>query len=533
MKLAGKMMFVVTLWSLLTAASIASQLVNDAAIFPGNAPVVTQLYDFVYDGIGTSGYSHGKNLYSELIQGADGNFYGTTLNGGDSGCSDGFGIEGCGTIFKITPAGVQTVLFNFPYDANTNTAVDGIYPTGGLVQGKDGNFYGTASAGGNASFGGNGCILGCGTIFKITPSGQFTLLHQFTGVGGVPAEGASPTARLILGSDGKFYGTTNTGGSIRYGVSNMGTIFAITPSGAFTTLHTFDTVDGLDGANPYDGLVQGKDGNFYGTTYFGGTDGVGTVFRMTKAGVISILHSFVQPSHLVFPDGAYPLAALVQASDGNFYGATSTGGQAVGSNGTAFRISAQGSFTKLDDFDPTTTSSYPQGGMIQASDGNLYGTTVNGGPSDCFCGNVYQLTLSGTLSQLTSFEDVNNGRWPLSVPLQAANGRMYITTSRGPSLTVHDGGGAVVQIDNGFPKPKPSILSFNPKSGKVGTSVTISGNNLIGAGKVTFNGTSATFTVHATSTITAIVPSGATSGPIKVTNAGGTATSAGTFTVLP
>jgi uncharacterized repeat protein (TIGR03803 family) len=495
-------------------------------------PIVTELYDFVYDGIGVSGYSHGKNLYSELIQGADGNFYGTTINGGSGGCADGFGTEGCGTIFRITPAGVQTVLFNFPYDSVTNTAVDGIYPTGGLVQGRDGNFYGTASAGGNASFGGNGCILGCGTIFKITPSGQFTLLHQFTGTGGVPAEGASPTGRMILGSDGKFYGTTNTGGAIRYGVGNMGTIFSITSNGGYATLHTFDTVDGLDGANPYDGLVQGKDGNFYGTTYFGGTDGVGTIFRATKAGVVTVLHSFVQPTHLDFPDGAYPLAALVQANDGNFYGATSVGGQSPGSYGAAFRITPQGAFTKLDDFDPST-GSYPEGGMIQASDGKLYGTTVNGGPSDCFCGSVYQLTLAGALTQLTSFEDATNGRWPLSVPLQAANGLLYVTTSRGPSLTVHDGGGAVVQIDNGLSNPKPAIARFNPTSGKVGASVTISGTNFIGTTKVSFNGKVATFTIRSTNTITTAVPSGATTGPIKVTNSGGTATSTGIFTVLP
>jgi uncharacterized repeat protein (TIGR03803 family) len=498
----------------------------------GNLPVITELYDFVYDGIGVSGYSRGKNLYSELVQGADGNFYGTTLNGGSGACADGFGVEGCGTVFKITPAGVQTVLFNFPYDATTNTAVDGIYPTGGLVQGKDGNFYGTASAGGNASFGGNGCILGCGTIFKITPTGQFTLLHQFTGTGGVPAEGASPTGRMILGTDGKFYGTTNTGGAIRFGVGNMGTIFSITSSGAFTTLHTFDTVDGLDGANPYDGLTQGKDGNFYGTTYFGGTDGVGTVFRASKGGAVTVLYSFTQPSHLVFPDGAYPLAALVQASDGNFYGATTTGGASTAEDGVVFRITPQGAFTKLADFD-STTGIYPEGGMIQASDGNLYGTTVDGGPSDCLCGSVYQLTLAGALTEVTGFEDVNNGRWPLSVPLQAANGLIYVTTSRGPSLTTHDGGGAIVQINNGLSKPKPTIVRFNPISGKIGASVTISGTHFIGTSSVTFNGKPATFTVRSTGSITATVPAGATTGPIKVTNAGGSATSTAVFTVLP
>jgi len=498
----------------------------------GNLPVVTELYNFVYDGIGVSGYSHGKNLYSELIQGADGNFYGTTLNGGSGACADGFGIEGCGTIFKLTPAGVQTVLFNFPYDSTTNTAVDGIYPVGGLVQGRDGAFYGVASAGGNPNAGGNGCTLGCGTVFKITSTGHFTLLHQFAGGGANPPEGAVPEGRLVQGSDGRFYGTTNSGGQVQ-AFYNQGTIFAITSTGGFTTLHQFDNIHGVvDGVNPYAGLTQGKDGNFYGTTYFGGTDGVGTVFRVTRAGAVTILHSFKQPTHLEFPDGAYPLAALVQATDGNFYGATTVGGVSPGSYGVVFRITPQGAFTNLADFVPPT-GIYPEGGMIQASDGNLYGTTVNGGPSDCLCGSVYQLTLAGVLTEVTGFEDVNNGRWPLSVPLQAANGLIYVTTSRGPSLTTHDGGGAIVQSNNGLSKPKPTIVRFNPTSGKVGASVTISGTNFIGTSGVTFNGKAATFTVRSTNSITATVPAGATTGPIKVTNAGGSATSTAVFTVVP
>ena len=257
-----------------------------------DSPSVNVFYKFPFDGIRNSGYSHGKIPSSELVQGADGNYYGITTNGGSGLCSDGFGVEGCGTIFKISQTGVQKVIYNFTVDTNTNTAVNGIYPIGGLVQGKDGNFYGTASAGGNPNAGGNGCILGCGTIFKITPSGILTLLHQFAGVGGTPAEGAGPTGRLILASDGKFYGTTYSGGSVRYGVGNQGTIFSITSSGAFTTLHTFDDVDALDGSSPYAGLTQGKDGSFYGTTYFGGTDGVGTVFRSSRLGVVTVLHSF-------------------------------------------------------------------------------------------------------------------------------------------------------------------------------------------------------------------------------------------------
>jgi len=502
-----------------------------------DSPTVNVFYEFPYDGIAPNGYSHGKVLYSELIQGADGNFYGTTVNGGSGLCADGFGVEGCGTIFKLTPEGVETVLFNFTYDPNTNTAVNGIYPYGGLIQGKDGNFYGTTSAGGNPNAGGNGCIVGCGVVFKITPSAKFTMLHQFGGGGANPPEGAVPTGRLILASDGKFYGTTYSGGQVQ-GFFNQGTIFSITSSGAFSTLHLFDAKHVLDGAAPYAGLIQGKDGAFYGTTQFGGTDGAGTVFRFTKSAGVTELHSFVQPQPGVFPDGAYPLAALVQASTGDLYGVTTAGGAVqTDDSGTLFKITTKGAFTKLWDFDAKTGGSFlqgsPQGGLIQASDGNLYGTTSIGGQPDCGCGTAFQITPSGTFTQLIAFEDVNDGRWPVSVPLQGADGLLYITNSRGPSIGLHDGGGTAVQIDNSLPKPKPTISKFSPASGTVGQKVTISGSHFVGTTKVSFNGTAASFTVRSTSTVTATVPAGATSGPIAITNAGGSVTSTANFNVLP
>src|SRR5215467_9755244 len=169
--------------------AMSGQVSNDQPL-PASAAL---FYAFPYDGLGASGYSHGKIPYSELIQGADGNYYGTTTEGGDSSCTDGFGVEGCGTIFKITPGGVETVLYQFTYDSNTNTAVNGIYPYAGLVQARDGNFYGTTAYGGNPAA---GCTLGCGVVFKITPTGKFTLLHQFAGLSSNPAEGVVLTGRL-------------------------------------------------------------------------------------------------------------------------------------------------------------------------------------------------------------------------------------------------------------------------------------------------------------------------------------------------
>ncbi len=174
---------------------------------------------------------------------------------------------------------------------------------------------------------------------------------------------------------------------------------------------------------------------------------------------------------------------------------------------------------------------YPVAALVQGSDGNLYGTTVNGGAADCSCGTLYQLTLTGTVTQLAVFEDVVNGRWPVAVPLQGADGLLYITTSRGPSLTVHDGGGAVLQINNSLAKPKPTITNFSPSSGSVGQKVTISGTHFIGATSVQFNGTAAAFTLKSTGAVVATVPAGATTGPITITNGGGSATSTSSFTV--
>jgi uncharacterized repeat protein (TIGR03803 family) len=515
--------------------SLPAQSERERASHNPSAATLKVLYKFPFDGGGPSGYSHGKVLYSELIQGGDGNFYGTTVNGGSGTCSDGFGVEGCGTIFRITPAGKQTVVYSFTYDSKTNTAVNGLYPVGGLVQGKDGNLYGTASGGGDPKGFCNGYALGCGTIFKITPKGKFTLLHQFEG----NTEGAIPLGRLIQASDGKLYGTTNQGGLVQ-GFYNQGTIFSITSSGAFSTVHLFDGVHVLDGRNPYAGLTQGRDGAFYGTTTLGGTDGAGTVFRFSKSGGVTVLHSFVHnvnpPS---YPEGALPTAPLIQASDGRFYGAATTGGTKanVNNGGTLFRITPKGVFTKLWDFNPNGNYDgwYPQGGLIQATDGNLYGTTANAGTGDCLsgylCGSVYQLTSAGAVTQMAAFQDAKDGRSPLSSPLQGTDGTLYITNSSGPYVGSHDGGGTIVQIDNALPKPKPVIVKFSPTSGPVGQGVTISGEHFVGTKKVAFNGTAAAFTVKSTSVLTAIVPSGASTGPITVTNAGGSATSKGIFTV--
>lgn len=533
-----KVGFALCITLLAGAQWVHAQSVQDARVHT-DTTTTNVIYRFQYDGLVPSGYSHGDTVFDELIQGADGNFYGTTTLGGSGTCLGPFGVQGCGAVFKITPSGTQTVLFNFPYDPNTNTAVDGIYPYGGLVQGKDGNFYGTTSGGGNAGGVCNG-TLGCGVIFKITPTGTFTLLHTFNGAFATLAEGGVPTGRLILGSDGNFYGTTNEGGLTADNIANQGTIFRVSPNGAFTTLLSFEGVNNgfTDPAHPYAGLIQGRDGKFYGTSEFGGTSGVGTVFSYSSAAGLKVLHSFPEQAGQVFPDGELPLAALVQASDGKLYGTASDGGalSTFFQRGTLFRITTQGVFTKLWDFNSTGTplnGFIPYGGLIQASDGNLYGTTQAGGGT-ANSGTVYELTLGGVLSQVMSFDSTTSGAVPEGVPLQAADGTLYITASAdgGSNLNQNDGG-TIVQIVGGLPQPKPVVLRFSPASGMVGQKVTISGSNFVGTTSVTFNGTAATFKVKSTNTVTATVPSGATSGRITVTSAGGSTTSAQSFTVVP
>jgi uncharacterized repeat protein (TIGR03803 family) len=478
----------------LTLLSCAQRMQAQSAdwstsVRPG-PPTVNIIYQFLYDGLGQSGFSHGDILYDELVQGADGNFYGTTYQGGSGTCTGPFGVIGCGTIFKLTPSGTQTVLYNFTYDSSTNTAVNGMFPIGGLVQGYDGNFYGTASQGGDPTAVCNG-TLGCGTIFRITPAGQFTLLHQFKGILANPPEGGGPGGRLILAANGLFYGTTYSGGIVQ-NFGNQGTIFSISAGGAFSTVYMFDNIHGTtDGANPYAGLIQGKDGSFYGTTQFGGTSNVGTVFKFA-GGKTTVLHSFPAQAGGFYPDGAYPKAALVQASDKNLYGTTSYGGALTTfyQSGTLFKITTIGTFTKLWDFnatDPSVNGISPWGGLIQASDGNLYGTTSAGGGTPN-SGTVYELTPGGALSQVLSFDAATTGALPLAVPLQAADGTLYFTNNGGTSGNSKYQG-AVVQIASGLPAPKPGIVGFTPAQGKVSQNVTILGNNFVGTTGVSFNGT--------------------------------------------
>jgi len=264
-----------------------------------------------------TGGTDGGNSYAGLVTGTDGNFYGTTSKGG-SGTA--------GTVFRITTSGSLATLY--PFTGGT----DGGNPQAGLVTGTDGNLYGTTESGGSGT---------AGTVFQITTSGSLATLYSFTG----GTDGKSPYARLIQGSTGALYGTT----------AGDGTVFRITTSGSLTTLYSF--TGGADGANPYAGLVPGSDGNLYGTTETDGTSSHGTVYKITSSGSLSTLYSFAGGN-----DGGNPYAGLIQGSDGNFYGTTETNG--ANGHGTIFEISnvvappfsGTMTFALLRDLAPATTA---------------------------------------------------------------------------------------------------------------------------------------------------------------------------------
>jgi uncharacterized repeat protein (TIGR03803 family) len=462
---------------------------NQRETFPATAstPVFRTLVNFS----GTNGAEPNR----PPIQGPDGNLYGTTPNGG---------ATGQGLLFQMTPAGVLTPLYSFCPETG---CTDGTDPST-LGLGMDGNFYGGAIGGGTFGF---------GTIFKFTGSGAPTTLHSFDG-----SDGSQPGDRMAQTGDGNFYGTTFFGGSLaECSDLGCGTVFEMTPSGALTTLHDFCSLpDCADGAVLFESLALGRDGDFYGATWGGGVSNAGTIFKITPTGTLTTIYTFCVTTYPFCGDGINPLGPVL-GPDGNFYGTTVLGG--AHGEGSIFKITPSGTLTTIYSFcsqGACTDGSDDRNGIILGSDGNFYGTTYYGGVHNE--GTVFRITLSGVLTTLHSFDGAD-GYNAIGVMFQATNGIFYGQTTLGGS----GGSGTIFSLDVGL----HAFVETVPTSGTAGTNIIILGNKLKGTTSVSFNGMAAPFNVVSSSEITATVPTGATTGKVKVTTPSGTLTSNANFLV--
>jgi uncharacterized repeat protein (TIGR03803 family) len=444
-----------------------------------------------------------------LVQGFDGNFYGTTLFGGTLG--------GGGTVFKITLSGTLTTLYSFC--AYSDCLYEGDLPSAGLVLGTDGNFYGTTLGDG---------ANGRGTLFQITPSGNLTTLYNFCAKANCK-DGGRPEGVLIQATDGNFYGTTSMGGTSSTSCSNFGdgcgTVFKITPRGVLTTLYSFCSQVGCaDGTFPVAGLVQGSDGSLYGTTEQGGLNGFGTTFKISPSGKFTSLHSFDSS------DGDFPSASLIRGSDRNFYGTTITGGSST--NGTIFKMTPGGAVATVISFEGANGAD-PYSALVQATDGYFYGTTSAGGSGSLCnqtdgCGTVFRVNTKGNLTTLYSFclqMYCPDGAAPTNGLVQGTDGNLYGMTNGDDTGSY----GTVFRLSLGL---SPFVKTL-PTSGKVGATVIILGTNLTGSTTVSFDKIASAFTVVSSSEITTTVPAGATSGIVQVTTPGGTLSSNIAFRVTP
>ena len=442
---------------------------------------------------GTNGQGPNDPQFSGIIaQGRDGNMFSTTPDtwtGGE------------GTVFKITSSGAVTTLHSF-------SGTDGAESVSGLTLATGGHYWGTTARGG---------LYGYGTIFEMTSGGALTTLHDFTG----GADGGSPGAPPIEGIDGNFYGTTSVGGK----VGSNGTVYRIAASGSFSTLHSFGATSQ---GNPNGPLVQGRDGFLYGTTFYGGKNGAGTVFKISPSGYFKKLANFGG----IF--GENPSGPLIEANNGNLYGSASRGG--TGGGGVLFKVSPLGTLTILHNFPPWgpatpgNEGSYPYAGLVQATDGNLYGTNFLGGRYGfgvLFCYSPGTLQPGQTRFNVLHDFFYSTGAYTQVTLLQHTNGKLYGDTSGGglPS----NGFGAFYSFDAGL----NPFISFMPRARRVGHNVKVLGQGFTGATAVSFNGTQTSFVVVSDTFIKGRVPNGATSGFLTVKTPSGTLTSNRTFLVQP
>ncbi len=441
---------------------------------------------------------NGWEPYGSVVQATDGNFYGTT-SGGEFGH---------GNVFRITPAGEITSIYTF---CPQNNCATGAFPTSAPLLGSDGNLYGVTAT----------------TVYRLKLGGEITTLYTFCSLPGC-TDGGSPNG-MILASDGNFYGTTNYGGT-----AGVGTIFKISPAGEFSSLYSFcSQANCVDGSYPYYPLVQGNDGNFYGTTLGGGANQAGGVFyELTASGAYNVLYNFCTTENNSSCVGGAYAYAIAKGADGNFYGTTDAGG--AHGEGVVFALTPTGQYTDLYNFEYNANLGWPGSQLTLASDGNLYGTFIGGGSGSwapIAAGGIYEVTPAGVFTGLYDFCHCNasSGYTPLDPVFQATDGNFYGTTAyNGYTGTKGNSGfGTVFKLSTGL----GPLVETAPVAGPVGQSVIILGNGLTGSTSVTFDGVEAAFTVESDAYIKATVPKGATTGAVSVVTPSGTLNSNPQFVV--
>lgn len=400
---------------------------------------------------------------SALVQGTDGNFYGISA----------FGSSAPGYLYRVTPQGVLTTIYNFCSQPN---CTDGTDPQS-LVLGTDGNFYGTTGGGG---------AYGSGTFYKVTTAGALTTLYSFE----PPPSADFPCGDIIQGNNGDFYGTT--GG----GTGGYGAIVSISPAGTLSVLYNFTAY-----APSCASLLQAANGSLYGTsTQY--SFGSGAIYELTLAGTFSTVVAFD------YTDGSNPMDGLIQTADGNFYGTTSQGG--ANGAGTVFQLAPNGTLTTLHSFGGATGGYDPVAPLVYASNGKFYGTTLTG--EGHLAVGIFEISSDGAFH---SFKSTFGGNYGL---VQGTDGVFYQATE-----------GDIYSFNAGL----PPFVKTVPLSGPAGTTVMILGTDLTGTTSVTFNGVAAALTVVSATEITATIPAGATTGKVQVITPKGKLTNVGQFIVTP
>lgn len=465
-----------------------------AVVLLGVAGANAQTYKVLYTYPGTDNNTSGITWPSVLSQGQDGNLYSTIQTNGSTTY---------GTVYKVTTGGVYSDVYTFCTEGAGCTLTGGD-PTGGVTLGFDGNLWGTTLNGGKDA---------AGTVFKVTPAGVLTKVYDFTN----GKDDSAPTYAPLQGQDGNMYGVSEEQYTTQYG-----SFFKLTTKGVITP-HPFAYTNGYTPNLP----VQGTDGNFYGTTQSGGKAACvcGVIYKATAGGAITVLHNFSGYLSATSYDGSRPIGVLVEGPDGNFYGTTYQGG--AYNEGTVFKITPTGTYTLLHSFifsAPAYDGQLPIAGLTVGTDGNLYGVTAYGGKTNA--GVVFEITLAGKEKVLYDFCSVScyDGIYPTTPLVLHTDGLFYGNTA-GNSL----GGSVFYSLKTGL-KPFVKLVTW---SAKVGATVEILGQGFTGTTGVTFDGVAAKFDNLSDTYMTATVPAGAKTGVVTVTTFTSTMTGDRTFLVAP